>query len=113
MTLMTFEQIEKFAMGIMDLSSPPYRGPRRLKKRLAKRVLREQRRYPTWMVGAALKTKRRPLHKKLRKDWVALTEEEQAARRLKMILTLASPLGAFFYRALTDDKYTGYLKGAR
>lgn len=87
-------QIEHLAIGVTDLSW--YKGRRRLKKRLAKKVLSRAHAstvYPGSTIMAALKTVRRPQNRAARAAWKILSESEKNARRAKAAMMLAMPVG--------------------
>lgn len=82
-------------MGVLPLST--FTGPRRMRKRLAKKWIRRSETLPLWKLGAAMKTLRRAQNRQRRLEWATLTEEEKGRRRLLRLVTLCLPIGPLAY----------------
>ena len=113
------DSIERMAMGVIDLDTYAYRkGPHRLKKRLAKKVVAWfakqpfpsldrpwSGRYPQAMVVAALKTLRRPKNRAARREWGGLSDAEREQRRATAMISLAMPIGSIAAAAFLTGRF--------
>jgi hypothetical protein len=87
---------DRSAAGVIDLSLFP--GRRRLKKRLAKKVLRAApETYPISWLNAAYKTIRRPTNRANWRAWQEMTDEEKQARKVELLFRMSSVSMAGLY----------------
>lgn len=88
---------ESLMAGVIPLTM--FKGPRRMRKRIAKKILARSRYLPLplWQTGAAMKTIIRAKNRQARREWAALTEEEKGRRRAQRMLALCMPLGTLMY----------------
>jgi len=87
---------DRSAAGVIDLSLFP--GRRRLKKRLAKKVLRAApEAYPINWLNAAYKTVRRPANRANWRAWQAMTDEQKRARKMEFFFRMSTVSMAGLY----------------